>query len=76
MLSDEDVVSNVYAGRTGNVLDQPNIFGDECDEINLENEDTPPSKLRLNTYTTKETENAHPESINSIEDHEQYVLFF
>ncbi|CAP24541.1 Protein CBR-SNX-1 [Caenorhabditis briggsae] len=70
MLSEEEVHSNSYADRTGAVIDRQTFFGDDCDEINLGNEDTPPSKLRLNTSTG--TENTSPAVINSIEDHDQY----
>ncbi|EFO96783.1 CRE-SNX-1 protein [Caenorhabditis remanei] len=71
MLSEEEVHSNSYAGRTGAVMDQSDLFSDDCDEINLGNEDTPPSKLRLHTST--DTEHSSPAVINSIEDHDQYI---
>uniref|UniRef100_A0A8R1DI43 PX domain-containing protein n=1 Tax=Caenorhabditis japonica TaxID=281687 RepID=A0A8R1DI43_CAEJA len=69
MLSEEEFQSNSYAGRTGAVLNQPNIFGDDCDEINLANDDTPPSKLRLHS---NQSETEHRE-INSIDDHDKYI---
>lgn len=70
MLSDEDVQTNSYAGRTGTVIDQPDIFGEDCDEINLGNEDTPPSKLRLHASSDSERSSS---LINSIEDHDDYM---
>ncbi|CCD63142.1 PX domain-containing protein [Caenorhabditis elegans] len=72
MLSEEDVHTNSYAGRTVAVMEQPDLFSDDCDEINLGNEDTPPSKLRLHT-TEEPKESSSPAVINSIEDHDQYV---
>ncbi|CAL2052760.1 hypothetical protein CAEBREN_13013 [Caenorhabditis brenneri] len=68
MLSEEDVQSNSYAGRTPAVNEQPDLLGEDCDEIHLGNEDTPPSKLRLNLSNV----NAEPAVINSIEDHDNY----
>ncbi|CAI2355552.1 unnamed protein product [Caenorhabditis sp. 36 PRJEB53466] len=71
MLSEEEVHSNSYAERIGGVLDHPNLFGDDCDEINLANEDTPPSRLRLHSNNLNDS--GQPAVINSIDDHNQFV---